>query len=170
VCSYLLRYGSRSASMAVQAWLTRPIRQALAFLARLVLRRGKWDDFGHWAERRRLRRLPIARGIIHFRGYRMGRIRLSRVTQVLRLAQLAKQQRSAGLTLRECNFTATAASAGPKITTQPANQTVAAGQTAHVQCCSDGRCPPELPVEQERHRHCRRDFFQLHHACHHFLG
>ncbi|HWT88903.1 MAG TPA: choice-of-anchor D domain-containing protein, partial [Candidatus Angelobacter sp.] len=46
-----------------------------------------------------------------------------------------------GANVTGVNFTATAASAGPKITTQPANQTVAAGQTATFSVVATGAAP-----------------------------
>src|SRR5256885_14021153 len=47
-----------------------------------------------------------------------------------------------GANVTGVNFTATAASAAPKITTQPANQTVTAGQTAPFRFLATGAAPP----------------------------
>jgi len=73
------------------------------------------------------------------------------------------------VTSAAATLTVTAAAVAPSITAQPTNQTVTAGQTATFQRHSDGQCPAELPVEQERRGHRRSDFFQLHHSGYHFI-
>ena len=56
------------------------------------------------------------------------------------------------------------AAVAPTITTQPANQTVTAGQTATFTVVAAGTAPLSLPVAEERREHRRGDGGELHHA------